>query len=56
MRQIIHFYNATQAPSITPPTVAARADNRGAETWKRWSLAAELPDVATLATADVATV
>jgi hypothetical protein len=37
--QIVYFYNVAQAPSITPPTVAARADKRGAETWKRWPLA-----------------
>lgn len=37
--QIIHLYNVAQAPSITPPTVAASAENRGAETWKRWTFA-----------------
>ena len=37
--QIVDFYNVAQAPSITPPTVAASADKRGAEMWKKWPLA-----------------
>ena len=37
--QLVDFYNVAQAPSITPPTVAASADKRGAEIWKKWPFA-----------------